>query len=101
MPGSLWVSSTATATMGPNSPTVPMAVMYAPNRVSSTPASRRTGSRVPSAVVVSTRPITRVLRAKPVDTRAAAIPKPMASERAHPRPARRSGSPLMRLRSIS
>ena len=43
----------AIATIGRNSPTAPAAMMKSPNRPSSIRLSRRIGSRVPSAVVVS------------------------------------------------
>jgi hypothetical protein len=51
--GSLPVSSSPTRTIGPNSPTLPSAIACRPSGEPSTPASRSTGSRVPSAVVVS------------------------------------------------
>ena len=87
--------------MGPNSPTVPMAEMYAPNRVSITWASRSMGTRVPSAVVVRARPTTTVSRASPEETRAKATPAPMAREMAQPAAASSKGLPLIFWRSSS
>ena len=46
-------SSSDMATMGPTSPTVPAARNMRPKLLSSCPASRSTGSSVPSAVVHS------------------------------------------------
>ena len=42
------------STIGPNSPIAPAPRMQRPSGVSSSPASRRIGSRVPTAVVLST-----------------------------------------------
>ena len=50
--GSRFVSNTATATIGPNSPMAPTDRTDGPIACCSTPASRKIGSRVPSAVVV-------------------------------------------------
>ena len=60
------VSSSATASTGPNSPTAPTDRMVGPKEVLSTPVSRRTGSRVPRAVVVRHNPTTTVSRTSPV-----------------------------------
>ncbi len=87
--------------MGPNSPTVPMAEMYDPNRVSMTWASRSMGTRVPRAVVVRARPTTTVSRARPLETRAKAAPSPMAREMAQPAAASSSGLPRILCRSSS
>ena len=43
--------------IGPNSPTAPAARRYVPNRVRSSPASRRIGNSVPIAVVASAEPV--------------------------------------------
>ena len=72
-----------------------------PNGVVRMSASRSMGSRVPSAVVVRTSPITSVLRANPVDTSTAARPKAMLSDTNQPTQACTRGWPLMRCRSIS
>lgn len=95
------VSSSAIATIGPNSPTEPMASTKAPKRVSVTPASLSIGSSVPNAVVVIARPMMSVERAKPSVTSRYASTKPTASDIDHPRTARFSGLPRMRLRSMS
>lgn len=95
------VSRRAIATMGPNSPTEPIASTNAPIRVSATPESRSIGSRVPSAVVVSARPISRLDRAKPELTSTNASPKPSTRDIAHPSAARVNGVPLTRSRSMS
>ena len=99
--GSFLVSRRATATMGPNSPTVPMAETNEPNLVSQTPASRRMGTSVPSAVVVRARPTTTVSSARPADTRAKAAAKPMASDTPHPAAASLRGRPRIFSRSSS
>jgi hypothetical protein len=72
-----------------------------PNCVLSTPASPRTGSSVPRAVVVRDRPTMRVSRTSPVDTRAKANPSAKASDRSQPCEANRSGCPFTRFRSSS
>lgn len=95
------VSRSAIATIGPNSPTEPMARTKAPMRVPATPESRSIGRRVPSAVVVSASPIRRLDRAKPSVTNTNASPKPSTSDIAHPSAARVSGEPLILLRSMS
>lgn len=99
--GSSRVSNSATATMGPNSPRVPIAMMCEPNRVGSTPASRSMGIKVPRAVVVNASPTTRASRARPEKTRAKAAPRPITSEIPHPRVARRIGAPLILCASSS
>ncbi len=50
-------STTVSSRIGPNSPIAPPARMYVPKRVRSSPASRRTGIRVPIAVVASAEPV--------------------------------------------
>lgn len=56
-PGERPLSSRAIAMIGPNSPTAPIAIITEPNRERRSPASRRTGSTVPSAVLVRAVPM--------------------------------------------
>ena len=51
-----WVRKTAMIRIGKSSPTAPAAYTYRPNRPPSMSLSRRMGSSVPSAVVVSASP---------------------------------------------
>ena len=67
--GSRFVSSTATATIGPNSPMAPTDKTEGPTGVCSTPASRRIGRSVPSAVVVRQRATTTWSSTSPVARR--------------------------------
>ncbi len=78
--GSRFVSSTATATIGPNSPMAPTDRTDGPNFVCSTPASRRIGSRVPSAVVVRHSATTTWSRTRPVEWSTSPTPNARRSE---------------------
>lgn len=100
-PGLSLVSSSAIATIGPNSPTEPIARTKAPNRVAATSASRSIGRSVPSAVVVSASPVMRLESTKPSDISTNATPNPSTSDIAHPVAARFSGAPFTRFRSMS
>ena len=64
------------ARIGPNSPTAPAASVRTPKWVGRMPRSRRIGSRVPIAVVVSTSPMRRPESAKPIATRTNADGEP-------------------------
>ncbi len=88
---------TATARIGPNSPTAPAARTNVPNRESRSPVSRRIGSTVPSAVVVKIRPTS-----TPADTPSSGratvtstmpAPRPITREPTHPTQAERRGAP--------
>ena len=79
-PTSRFVSRTATATMGPNSPTAPTDRMVGPIAVRSTPASRRIGSNVVSAVVVRQSATTIESRTRPVACSATPTPRARITE---------------------
>ena len=77
------VSSTATATIGPNSPMAPTDKIEGPIAVRSTPASCRIGRSVPSAVVVRQRATTTESSTSPVPWRKAPTPSASTNEAAH------------------
>ena len=77
------VSSTATATMGPNSPMAPTDSIDGPIAVRSTPASRRIGKSVPSAVVVRHSATTTESSTSPVPCSTAPTPSAMTTEAPH------------------
>ena len=82
-PASRFVSSTATATMGPNSPMAPTDRMEGPTGVRNTPASCRIGRRVPSAVVVRHSATTVWSSTSPVAWRKTPTPSASTSDATH------------------
>ncbi len=72
------------ARIGPNSPTAPAAMVKTPKWVGRMPRSRRIGSRVPIAVVVSTSPMRRPDSANPIATRNPPTASPSTSETTQP-----------------
>jgi len=93
--------NTATATIGANSPTLPIAMTRAPKRPSNRPASLSIGSSVPRAVVVRARLITMASMTVPIAVSAEAINRARASEIIHPVVASFKERPRMRGRSSS
>ena len=87
--------------IGPNSPTAPAAVRYDPNLEPSSPRSRRIGSSVPMAVVVSASPIIRLEMTNPSIASTAPTPRPRTSEMPQAVTPRLSGGPFSRAKSIS
>ncbi len=85
--------------IGPNSPTAPVAMTSEPNGVGSSPASRRIGRMVPSAVVVSTSPVKAPSRGFGLIT--APTTSATATLISHAAPARWSGPPRSLAKSIS
>ncbi len=97
-PGSRPPRKIEIAMSGPNSPTAPMAATALPNGVGSSPASRRIGRRVPSAVEHSATPIT-IAASPDASRKPAAIPA--ARLMSHPSAARRPRRPRNEPNSIS
>ncbi len=83
---------------GPNSPTAPIAPTACPNGVRSSPASRRMGRRVPSAVEHSAMPITIAISP---GTKTQATPTPTPRLMSQPRTAERPVRPRNAVNSIS
>ena len=98
-------NSSATARIGPNSPTAPAERMNVPSRVSRSPESRRMGSTVPSAVVVKISPISTPAETpssgRATVTSTIPAPRPITSDPHQPATADRNGGPAKRASSIS
>ena len=97
-PGFCSPRTSATSTIGPNSPMLPTARMWRPIGVDSTPLSCRIGSRVPSAVVLRASPVTSSPWRWPVRMMTAPTIDARASEMTQLSPGQRQRSALHRRR---
>ena len=101
-----WIASCVERTsvssrIGPSSPNAPAASRNEPNRVSSSPSSRRIGISVPIAVVVSAEPVYKNDSTIPAAARMPPTAYAITVESSQPHPPSRIGLPWTRSKSIS